>query len=558
MPTTHRPRAAIYARYSSDLQSDASIEDQIRLCRERIEREGWTYLQAYTDRGISGASAHLRPAYQALLDDARRGQFDLVVAEALDRLSRDQEDIAGLFKRLKFSGVRIVTLSEGEITELHVGLKGTMNAMFLKDLADKTRRGLRGRIEEGRSGGGLCYGYDVVRKIGPTGEPIHGERAINVTGAVVVRRIFEAFAQGKSPRRIAFDLNAEGIAGPGGGTWGSSTINGNAARGTGILNNELYVGRLVWNRLCYVKDPATGNRVSRLNPPEAWIVKDVPELRIVPPQLWQRVKARQAQVKRNTRPDCRTEKPFWDRRRPRFLFSGLMRCGCCGSTYVKISANLFGCAAARNKGTCSNRLNIRREAIEATILDGLRRQLMDPELFKAFAEEFVKESNRIRAAESSALDATKDELARVERRTRNLVKLITEDDAPVRALKEELRELEVRQDRLRAQMAEAAAPMPLLHPGMAELYRRKVEDLHGALENDATRDEAMELIRSVVDSVVLTPEHGRLRIDLKGELAAILALTTGEKIKPGFGGRALAEQMKLVAGRGFEPLTFRL
>ena len=61
----------------------------------------------------------------------------------MDRLSRDQEDIAGLFKRMAFGGVRIVTLSEGDVTHLHVGLKGTMNALFLKDLADKTRRGLR-------------------------------------------------------------------------------------------------------------------------------------------------------------------------------------------------------------------------------------------------------------------------------------------------------------------------------------------------------------------------------------------------------------------------------
>ena len=174
--------------------------------RARIEREGWTYLHAYTDRAISGAST-LRPAYQSLLDDARRGQFDIVVAEALDRLSRDQEDVAGLFKRLRFAGIRLVTLAEGEITELHVGLKGTMNALFLKDLADKTRRGLEGRVRQGRAGGGLCYGYDVVRERDANGEPIYGGRKINEAEAGVVRRIFAEFAAGKSPRRIAFALN---------------------------------------------------------------------------------------------------------------------------------------------------------------------------------------------------------------------------------------------------------------------------------------------------------------------------------------------------------------
>ena len=88
------------------------------------------------------------------MEGARETEFDIVVAEALDRLSRDQEDIAALFKRLQFANVKLFTLGEGDIGVLHIGLKGTLlNALFLKDLADKTRRGLRGRIEEGKSGG---------------------------------------------------------------------------------------------------------------------------------------------------------------------------------------------------------------------------------------------------------------------------------------------------------------------------------------------------------------------------------------------------------------------
>jgi hypothetical protein len=223
----------------------------------------------------------LRPGYQRLLADARDGQFDVVVAEALDRLSRDQEDIAALYKRLSFEGIRIVTLAEGEISELHVGLKGTMNALFLKDLAQKTRRGLRGRVEAGRSGGGNSYGYDVVKRIGDDGEPVRGERRANPDEAEVVRQIFASYAAGRSARQIAHDLNARGIAAPGDRSWGASTISGNVARGTGILNNELYLGRLVWNKLRYIKDPETGRRVSRLNEPDRWVVKGVPEFQIV-------------------------------------------------------------------------------------------------------------------------------------------------------------------------------------------------------------------------------------------------------------------------------------
>lgn len=137
-----KQRVAIYARYSSDLQSSASIEDQIRLCSEKAQNESWKTINCYTDTGISGASL-LRPGIQGLMQAAMNSEFDILLAEALDRLSRDQEDIAGLFKRMEFAGIKIITLSEGEISSLHIGLKGTMNAMFLKDLADKTRRGAR-------------------------------------------------------------------------------------------------------------------------------------------------------------------------------------------------------------------------------------------------------------------------------------------------------------------------------------------------------------------------------------------------------------------------------
>ena len=125
-------RVALYARYSSDQQRAASIEDQLRNCREFVARKDWTVVVDYKDAAISGASLK-RPGIESLMRDAAAKQFDVVVAEALDRFSRDQEDIAHLSKQLKFHRVQIVTTSEGEITPLHIGLKGTMNALYLED-----------------------------------------------------------------------------------------------------------------------------------------------------------------------------------------------------------------------------------------------------------------------------------------------------------------------------------------------------------------------------------------------------------------------------------------
>jgi len=226
-------KVALYARYSSENQRDASIEDQLRLCRLHAERQGWTVVDSYSDRAISGASL-LRPGIQELMQDAQRGRFTIVLAEAMDRLSRDQEDIAGLFKRMSFAGVRIVTLSEGDVSQLHVGLKGTMNALFLKDLADKTRRGQRGRIEHGKAGGGLCYGYDVIREVGSDGQLVTGERRINPAEADTIRRIYKAYAAGDSSRTIALSLNADKVPGPQGREWGPSTIHGNVQRRNGL------------------------------------------------------------------------------------------------------------------------------------------------------------------------------------------------------------------------------------------------------------------------------------------------------------------------------------
>ncbi len=545
-------RAVIYARYSSDHQRDASIKDQVRICQSWLEAQGYGQAKVYDDRAISGATM-LRPGIQSLLTECMAGRVDIVVAEALDRISRDQENIAGVFKRLTFAGVKLVTLSEGEITDLHVGLKGTMNALFLKDLADKTRRGLRGRVEAGFSGGGNSYGYDVI----PGTEGDRGARRINQVEAQVIVRIHKDYAAGNSPRQIAFALNDEKIPGPSGKDWGPSTINGNTSRGTGILNNELYVGRLVWNRLRYAKNPDTEKRISKQNPPEEWIIHDVPDLRIVPQDVWDTVKARQLKVKKNTRPDATKDRPFWERTRPKYLLSGLIKCGACGGSYSKLSANLFGCATARNKGTCSNRLNVRRDHLETIILDALQQQLMDPDLFKVFVKEFTDELNRLYKDQSGDVEVMKQELTRIERQIDKLVMAIAEG-ANAMALNTKIMELETSRDHLATEIDnQADAPLPVVHPNMAELYRRKIARLADLLDDPQAKHEAFEIIRTLIDEVRLTPDDGTLRIDLKGELAGIISICNEQK-SPGQKDRDFAEQIKMVAGVGFEPTAFRL
>ena len=552
-------RAAVYARYSSDHQRAPSIDDQLRLCREFVERQNWTLTQVYKDAALSGASA-LRPGYQAILEDARRAEFDIIVVEALDRLSRDQEDIAGFFKRCQHAGVRIHTLSEGQVSELHVGLKGTMNALFLRDLADKTRRGLRGRVEAGSSGGGLTYGYDVVASL-----ERRGGRTVNAAQAAVVRRIFADYRDGLSPKRIAVALNQEGIAGPRGGAWAATTINGNRDRGTGILNNELYVGRLVWNRLRYSKDPETGRRQSRPNDPAAIVTTDVPELRIIDDELCEAVRARQGRLSHREKqsPDTADppSAPFWSKQRPKHLFSRLTRCGTCGGGFSMISKSHLGCSTARNKGetACANRLTIRRDVLESTVLDGLRARLMDPALYQAFAAEFTAEWNRMQAHAAGDLGERTKELARVKDKLERLVDAIC-NGTPALAVKVRMRELEELRIALEHELATAIAPAPRLHPNLAILYRQRVAALADALTGDGAAA-ARDLLRGLIDEIRIVPEGRTQRVELRGELAAILGLSgaTNTKAPAGVAGAVcMAEQVKVVAGTGFEPVAFRL
>ncbi len=558
-------RVAVYARYSSENQRDASIEDQIRQCKGFILGKSWTFVRAYEDRAMSGASA-FRPAYQQLRDDARASAFDVAVAVSLDRFSRDQEDTAGLYKRLTYLGIPIVTLAEGEITPLHVAFAGAMNSVALTLLAEKVWGGLEGRVLNGCSGGGLSYGYRVDEaRNGRDGDPHRagkgdrGYRVIDPDQAGIVHRIFHEYVEGRAPRAIAVGLNRDSVAGPRGSAWGQSTINGNRQRGTGILNNELYIGRLVWNRLEYVKDPDTGRRVSRRNAESEWRIVEVLDLRIVPQELWDAAKRRQqaldARLEGKREPGRNKRSGITATRRPAHLLSGLIRCGVCGGGMSLVGGTSYGCSTARDKGTCGNRRTIKRRDIEAIVLEGLKDQLMAPEAVKEFVAEFHREINRLTAERRAEAEAGRRDLDKVEREIRAIVEAI-KAGAFSGILQRELAALEARQAQLSAQAA-SPAPAPVsIHPNASEIYRKKVAQLHDALTAEDTRAGAAEALRALIDAIRVMPEDEGNAIEIVGELGALLQLASGSKNAASIG--EAARSIKLVAGRGFEPLTFRL
>ncbi len=529
-------RVAIYARYSSDRQSEASAEDQARMCREFADRQGWTVIATFMDAAMSGARRD-RPQLQAML--ARAADFDVVLTESLDRLSRDQEDIANIHKRLRFAGVEINTLADGACDELHIGVKGTFAAMFLRDLGQKTRRGQIGRVAAGRIPGGLSYGYDKVIAIDTRGEPERGLRAINQAEAEIVRRIVREYLLDIPTRETARRLNAEGVVSPGGKLWRANTITGHRARRNGILNNELYAGRIVYNRQRFIRDPDSRKRVSRPNPPDEWVVHEVPELRIVPEEEW---RAAQAKLSRGA------ARPLHQRRRPRRLFSGLMVCGDCGGPVNIICGDQWGCSNRRETGTCANKRLTLNDVIERRVLGALKDRLLDPSLVSEYVAAYHT--------------AEKESLARHGESKGTLTRLHREADATVKRLvdaisagvdvveiRDALREASERRDEIAAELAELeAGRVVTLHPRLADVYRERIAKLSDALTGPSEgRAEAKQLLRGMVEKVIVIPMEGARGVELEvhGRLAQILRFAQ-TKIAPAEAGADYT--VKVVAG----------
>ena len=516
-------RAAIYARYSSDLQSRASIEDQIRLAREQADRQGWTIAEIYTDYGISGASM-VRPGLQALLADAQQRKFDVVLSEALDRISRDQGDTANIHKRMRFHGIQIYTLSEGWVDMIQVGFKGMMNQMFLTELAAKVRRGQRGRVEIGKVTAGLAYGYEVVREFDAKGEPVRGERRIKPDEAAVVVRIFNEFAAGRTAKSIAKSLNADGIASPSGGGWSYSSLLGNRKRGTGILNNEMYAGRIVWNRCREDRDPDTHQRIVRVNPQESWIVHEAEHLRVVDQPLWDRVKAQQDRR-------VAVDGAYWKHRPVKYLISGIVECGVCGGAYTKYAREYFRCSSYQNKRLCSNRLAMSKTRLEEVIFLGLRNYLLEPELLDVFSAEYERAMRAARRQLRANRTALEQELNKVVAKRDKLIEAIGLGAVDAREVKSDLDAAINKRDAIQAELAGVEVEPKLIEPGIGARYRAAVAQLIEGFADEETQEEAMRCIRALIDRIVVRPNAAGddLDVDLHGALASILLLAVEDE-----------------------------
>ncbi|WP_240608286.1 recombinase family protein [Pararhodobacter oceanensis] len=498
----------------------------------------------------------------------KAGKIDVVLFEHLDRLARDLEFLMAFYKEARHVDCELHQLNRGKLGIFDIGILGTFAQIFLEELSYRTRRGLVGKIEAGKSAGGLSFGYRARRT--SAGDAAKGELDINDLEAPIVERIFQEYAEGKSPIQIAAGLNADGIPAPrgrgaGSGHWRQTTINGNRERGTGILNNELYIGRRVWNRLRYSKHPETGRRVSRLNRQEDWIVFEMPELRLVEQTLWDAVKQRQSGQQRaraNKAPgEANGLSVSQTMRRRKYLLSGLLSCRQCGGNLTIAGSGKtrrYYCANAKEKGAaiCAGMPGLKEQDAAFSILSGLKTGLMQDEAYEEFRERLFARTKSKEKDLNDLLRLHDDNIRQLATRHANLIKAVEDGDysAPIVAqlnkVDEELSSARSKRDALVPETISLPSDLPAL-------YQAYVDDLVTTLSNEDVSGRASEELHALIDTVAVEWDAGARvhHLELRGKLLELLEIT-----KPaGEAGLADSESsLKLVAGVGFEPTTFRL
>ncbi len=405
-----------------------------------------------------------------------------------------------------------------------------------------------GRVAAGRIPGGLSYGYEADIRIGSTGEVDRGRRRIIPEQAEVVRRIFEWRSQGRSKNWIVGQLNQTNIPGPTGGVWRLSALSGSKTRRNGVLHNELYAGRIVYNRQRFIRDPATRKRVSRPNPESEWKIQEVPELRIVDAATWEAVEA----IERSPAAVAGV------RRKPsKRLLSGLISCGVCGGTFTVVGAERWGCSTARASQTCANTRTISTSQLEHRVIDALRNRMLDPELVEAYLSEYQRAYEERRSGMVKERAKIDQALARVSGRIGRITDLIADGIGDYGEAKGRLVNALKEREAIERQLEDAeVAPAIAQHPGIAEAYRRNVEKLTVLLDMPSLQGgEARQALRNLVELITAEPKADGRGLDLvvHGRLAQMLHIANN---RPDVGPDGC--MFYVVAGTGFEPVTFRL
>jgi site-specific DNA recombinase len=498
-------RAALYLRFSSDVQNERSIDRQRADLEKIAPRLNLTLDKRlyFEDRGTSATTLFDRPGLtRELLGAAERGLFDVVLVEHTDRLARKQADTFWLAEQFKMNGIKIYTPS-GEVDPLRLTFESYQNEQFSIILAGRVKSGQNDAIREGRIPHRLGYGYDDIK-----GRP--GEKAINEVERSVVIRIFRECASLKSARSIASDLTRDGILSPTGKAWTFQTINV-------MLRNQIYAGVYVRNKVRRVRNFTSGKRDARPASPDDLIKIEVERLRIIDQGLWD---AAQRVLQ------SRSTKSHWKQKeRPtvtRHLhpFAGLFRCSECGSKMIFCGSIRNGdrslvCSTAWWRQTCPHRRSYTLSRLTEHATEKMHKHLTNPEFIKRRAAKCAEALARFEREARGERDEAQKELDKVELRIRKLIRLTEDDESEdvSQDVRDRLKELRVEQRGLKQRIAliDAKIVGAEPHPNAAKALARDVDTLYQMLRSDPNNPKCRMALGNVIDKVLVHPvERGEL------------------------------------------------
>jgi site-specific DNA recombinase len=516
-------RAAIYARFSDERnQKVSSIVDQNTVCDAYARRTNRKVVVRFDDKGKRGGTMFDRPGLRDLMDAATRREFDIVIVEHTDRLSRNRADLPAIVEHLNFHNVKLHT-QHGEVSDEQLAFDGLSNRSYSKRLAERVKRSHDGLAFKGLIHGSLAYGYCTVKH-----KP--GERVINADEAKIVVRIFVEYVSGKSPREIAEGLTRDGIPSPSGAErWNFQCIVGGEHK-RGIIRNELYVGIYVKNRFFNIPNPATGKVITRPAEADDLITKPVPHLRIIAQELWDAAHAlrkARSSAKFGAAGYVRASVP-----RKQHLLSGLIRCGVCSGPFSITASSRKGqrvsCSAAYNTGSCKHGKTYDLGKLTAFAVDRMDEHLTDPEFLKERAAERVRNFARLEKENSSARQEAEKKRDRLTIKIAKLVRMTADDDqdeVPAE-VSEQLKAWHIERKGLltRIELIKAESNNTALLPSAIKVFAKGVETLAKKLKRHPDDPECHMAFANIVGGVVVHPTANgeRYDISLYARLSAIM------------------------------------
>ena len=503
-------RAVAYARFSSDLQREESIEAQTRAIQQYCDANGFVLLTVFADRGISGTSDK-RPEFQKMISTATKGDVDAVIVHKLDRFARNRYDSAFYKNILKKNNVKLISVLENlqdspESVILESVIEG-MNEYYSLNLSREVRKGLQENALECKvTGGPPALGYSVDRNT--------QKYIINEYEAEAVRLIFRMYLEGYSYTEIIDTLNAKGYRTRRGIPFAKNSL-------YAILRNERYTGVYI-----YVKDSTKNPKGKYVRygeyDPDAVIRIPGGIPAIISEDDFHRVQAKMKE---------RQHKAAKFSAKQEYLLSGKIYCGECGSPYAGNSRKprpdhplyiSYKCTRRNQRDTKCNNPEINRDKLEQLVLERLSGVLFNPDVIPRLVEQYNEYIAEKTGSARERVLALQTELRDVERKITNTVNLMIETGSA--AFKDKLNELEQSKEKLLFELTEAEAALKqenFSEEQICKLFHIAEQQLkNGTLANRRL------VIDQYINKIIIYPDKIEVYMNLMSDY------TVEETIKP--------------------------